>query len=164
MEHRVVLGDCIEITWDVAAEEEEEEWPSLKSFCWNQPRHQCSWCLGPSHVFFCAFFAWPLDNTPPTLTTLQWCNVDVDPVIEYNNCTDDLWKKNRHSKYWKPPHSYHIVPILARKSSFQYRYLEGFKWPVLQNLSLIYILMKIYEKKFTTFSIGILWTATIWQK
>ena len=74
---------------------------------------------------------------------------------------DDLWKKNRHSKYWKSPHSYHIVPILARKSSFQYRYLEGFKWPVLQNLSLIYILMKIHEKKFTTFSIGILWTATM---
>ena len=43
-------------------------------------RHQCSWCLGPSHVFFCAFFAWPLDNTPPTLTTVQWFDVDVDSV------------------------------------------------------------------------------------
>ena len=74
---------------------------------------------------------------------------------------DDLWKKNRHSKYWKSPHSYHIVPILARKSSFQYRYLEGFKWPVLQNLSLIYILMKIHEKKFTPLGIGILWTGTL---
>ena len=62
---------------------------------------------------------------------------------------DDLWKKNGHSKYWKPPHSYHIVPILAWKSSFQYRYLEGSKQPVLQNLSLIYIFMRIHEKKFT---------------
>ena len=70
-------------------------------------------------------------------------------------------KKNGHSKNWKPPHSYQIVPILARKSSFQYRYLEGSKWPVLQNLSLIYIIMKIHEKKFTTLSIGILWTGTL---
>ena len=72
-----------------------------------------------------------------------------------------ICEKIRHFKNWKPPHSYHIVPILAQKSSFQYRYLEGSKWPVLQNLSLIYIIMKIHEKKFTTLSIGILWTGTL---
>ena len=31
-----------------------------------------------------------------------------------------IGKKNRHSKYWKPPHSYHIVPFLTQKSSLQY--------------------------------------------
>ena len=84
--------------------------------------------------------------------------LELKPHLWYN---EDLWKKIRHFKYWKPPHSYHIVPILAKKSRFQYRYLEGFKWPVLQNLSLIYIIMRIHEKKFTTFSIGILWTGTL---
>ena len=59
---------------------------------------------------------------------------------------------------------FQIALILAQKSSFKYRYLEGSKWPVLQNLSLIYIIMKIHEKKITTLSIGILWTATTWQK
>ena len=63
----------------------------------------------------------------------------------WNN--DDLWKKIEHFKHWKSPHSYHVVLILAEKSSCQYRYLEGFKWPVLWNLSLIYIIMVIYEKK-----------------
>ena len=28
---------------------------------------------------------------------------------------EDLLKKTEHFKYWKPPCSYHIVPILAEK-------------------------------------------------
>ena len=84
--------------------------------------------------------------------------LELKPHLWYN---EDLWKKIRHFKYWKPPHSYHIVPILAQKSSFQYRYLEGFKWSVLRNLSLIYISMMIHGKKFTTLSIGTLWAGTL---
>ena len=69
----------------------------------------------------------------------------------WNN--DDLWKKIWHFKHWKSLHSYHVAPILAFKSSSQYGYLEGFKWPVLWNLSLIYELMMICEKKLNTLSI-----------
>ena len=86
------------------------------------------------------------------------CASELKPHIHNN---EDLWKKIRHFPYWKLPHSYHIVPILARKSSFQYGYLEDMIWTVLRNLSLIYIIMKIHEKKFTTLSIGILWTGTL---
>ena len=70
-------------------------------------------------------------------------------------------KKIEHFKHWKSPHSYYVVLILAEKSSSQYRYLEGFKWPALRNLSLIYIFMMIREKKFTTLNIGILWAGTL---
>ena len=87
--------------------------------------------------------------------------LELKPHI-WNN--DDLWKKIEHFKHWKSPHSYHVVLILTKKSSSQYRYLEGFKWPVLWNLSLIYIFMMIHEKKFTTLSIGILWAATMWYE
>ena len=107
----------------------------------------------------CPNFGQKMQCPVQVLRRLQMtCASELKPHIHNN---EDPWEKIHHSKYWKPPHSYHIVPILARKSSFQYRYLEGFKWPVLQNLSLIYILMKIHEKKFTPLGIGILWTGTI---
>ena len=77
----------------------------------------------------------------------------------WNN--DDLWKKIWHFKHWKSLHSYHVAPILAFKSSSQYGYLEGFKWPVLWNLSLIFIIMRIHEKILDTLSTGIVCTATI---
>ena len=77
----------------------------------------------------------------------------------WNN--DDLWKKIWHFKHWKSLHSYHVAPILAFKSSSQYGYLEGFKWPVLLNLSLIFIIMRIHEKILDTLSTGIVCTATI---
>ena len=54
-----------------------------------------------------------------------------------------------------------FMRFLTKKSSFRCRYLEGSKWPVLQNWSLTYIIMKIPEKKFTTLSIGILWAGTL---
>ena len=76
----------------------------------------------------------------------------------WNN--DDLWKKIWHFKHWKSLHSYHVAPILAFKSSSQYGYLEGFKWPVLWNLSLIFIIMRIHEKILDTLSTGNLCRAT----
>ena len=76
----------------------------------------------------------------------------------WNN--DDLWKKIWHFKHWKSLHSYHVAPILAFKSSSQYGYLEGFKWPMLWNLSLIFIIMRIHEKILDTLSTGNLCTAT----
>ena len=82
---------------------------------------------------------------------------EIKPHL-WNN--DDLWKRIGHFKHWKSLHSYHVAPILAFKSSSQYGYLEGFKWPVLWNLSLIFIIMRIHEKIFDTLNTGNLCRAT----
>ena len=113
--------------------------------------------LGPKNDFYKIWTMWYGFRH---VLMVQWGQASELKPHLWND--DDLWKKNGHSKNWKPPHSYQIVPILAQKSSFQYRYLEGSKWPVLQNLSLIYIIMKIHEKKFTTLNIGICCTGTLW--
>ena len=41
------------------------------------------------------------------------------PNGEIIKFTEDQWKKIRHYKYWIPPCSYHIVPILAKISCSQ---------------------------------------------
>ena len=80
---------------------------------------------------------------PQTLHCTIHKHIHIHSYIQCFNPTNQelLMKEN----------SYHIVPIFAQKSSFQYRYLEGFKWPMLQNLSLIYIIMKIHDKKINHF-------------
>ena len=86
---------------------------------------------------------------------------EIKPHL-WNN--DDLWKKIGHFKHWKSLRSYHVTPILALKSSSQYAYLVGFKWPVFWNLSLIFIIMKIHEKILDTSSTRIVCTTTMLKK
>ena len=72
------------------------------------------------------------------------CALELKPHLynEYGH-----WKKNYHFLYWKLPYSYNIGQNLPKKPISQKRCLERSKWAVLWNLSLIYIMIMICEKK-----------------
>ena len=66
--------------------------------------------------------------------------------------------------YWKLPYSYNIGQNLPKKPISQKWYLERSKWAVLLNLSLIYIMIMIHEKKLPIYVLEFALQLQHWSK